>query len=134
MTMTLLLSIIIVLLIIALIVVWCSRENARAQADEQLPAKEKKGKGPEKLPGVRREAAMQREAPKVTRNIFTREVRAGRRRFYFDLGMGSQERVLKISEMETEGRKETAYTLIVYEREIQGFYRALTDTMAKLRE
>ena len=136
MTTILLLYIIIVLLIITLVVLWRSRENARAQPNEHLTSsgKGEKGKSPEKLPGVRRVAAMNREAPKLLRSIFTREVTAGRRRFFFDLGVGSYERVLKISEIENEGRKETAYTLIVYEREIQGFYRALTDTMAKLKE
>jgi hypothetical protein len=78
------------------------------------------------------EAAMAREVPKIMDRIFTREVVAGRRRFFFDLGNGTQQRVLKISELEKVGKEEKAYTLIVYEREIPGFYRALTDAMKKL--
>ena len=86
-----------------------------------------------KLPGVRREAAQERQLPKSNQHLFTREVMAGNRRFFFDVDEGERGKYLRISEVEqARGKQERAFTLIVFEREIKGFYKALKDAADKM--
>lgn len=85
------------------------------------------------LPGVRREAARARQIPKSKEHLFTREVVSGKRRFFFDVDQSERGKVLKISELETgDDKQEKAFTLVVFEREIKGFHRALTDAIQQM--
>ncbi|MFI5200940.1 MAG: hypothetical protein ACHQNE_00955 [Candidatus Kapaibacterium sp.] len=84
-------------------------------------------------PGVRREAAVARHVPKANTHLFKREVISGGRRFFFDVEQGDRGKYLRISELEkSTAGGEKAYTLIVFEREIIGFQKALTDSVREM--
>jgi hypothetical protein len=85
------------------------------------------------IPGIRREAALERHVPKANRQIFKREVISGGRRFFFDVEEGERGKYLRISELEkSTAGKEKAFTLLIFEREILGFQRALNEAVEKM--
>lgn len=116
-------NLVLLLILVALVVLgvlWVWRAPKRSQSRNLLP-------------GVRREAAQNRQIPKSNERLFTREVTTGKRRFFFDVDQSERGKVLKISELETgDDKKEKAFTLVVFEREIKGFQRALNDAVREM--
>jgi hypothetical protein len=83
--------------------------------------------------GIRREAALERHLSKESEKLLTREVMGKDRRFFLDVERGDRGRYLRISELERRAKsEEQGFTIIVFEHEIPGFYKALRDCVKQM--